>query len=220
MEEELKKKLKSRRAIMNAVEKCFKKTEDIYLNYSIEKLNLLSSVQSTMALKMEKYHKLSDEIMELFDEEEDVEGDVEKCMDFEVFVNEKLLTLKQFIKARQREAPPEVSVEVSKTKNVIRLPKIEIKKFSGDPTLWRTFIDSFECAVHENKNLSDIEKMNYLINLLEGEAETTIKGLNLSNDNYKIALKVTWSIFSSLNYNFKKYSTLKNINFIFDLDYF
>ena len=108
MEEELKKKLKSRRAIMNAVEKCFKKTEDIYLNYSIEKLNLLSSVQSTMALKMEKYHKLSDEIMELFDEEEDVEGDVEKCMDFEVFVNEKLLTLKQFIKARQREAPPEV----------------------------------------------------------------------------------------------------------------
>ena len=190
MEEELKKKLKSRRAIMNAVEKCFKKTEDIYLNYSIEKLNLLSSVQSTMALKMEKYHKLSDEIMELFDEEEDVEGDVEKCMDFEVFVNEKLLTLKQFIKARQREAPPEVSVEVSKTKNVIRLPKIEIKKFSGDPTLWRTFIDSFECAVHENKNLSDIEKMNYLINLLEGEAETTIKGLNLSNDNYKIALNM------------------------------
>ena len=76
--------------------------------------------------------------MELFDEEEDVEGDVEKCMDFEVFVNEKLLTLKQFIKARQHEAPPEVSVEVSKTKNVIRLPKIEIKKFSGDPTLWRT----------------------------------------------------------------------------------
>ena len=29
MEEELKKKLKSRRAVMNAVEKCFKKTEDI-----------------------------------------------------------------------------------------------------------------------------------------------------------------------------------------------
>ena len=32
--------------------------------------------------------------------------------------------------------------------------------------------------------------MNYLINLLEGEAETTIKGLNLSNDNYKIALNM------------------------------
>ena len=32
--------------------------------------------------------------------------------------------------------------------------------------------------------------MNYLLNLVEGEAEKTLKGLQLSNNNYKVALEM------------------------------
>jgi len=38
--------------------------------------------------------------------------------------------------------------------------------------------------------MSDVEKMTYLVTLCEGEAEACIQGMVMSNDNYKIALKM------------------------------
>lgn len=86
-------------------------------------------------------------------------------------------------------------VEVSSLKfgsreNTVKLPKIEIKKFHGDPLEWKTFYDSFKSAVDGNIHLSNVEKMNYLVNLLKGNAEVAIKGLPLSNDNYNVCLKM------------------------------
>ena len=74
--------------------------------------------------------------------------------------------------------------------NIVKLPRIELKRFNGDPTCWQTFIDSFESAVDKNEQLTEVEKMNYLINLVQCDAEATVKGLTLSHDNYKIALKL------------------------------
>ena len=74
----------------------------------------------------------------------------------------------------------------SSNPNIVKLPRIELKKFNGDPTCWQTFIDSVESAVDKN----EVEKMNYLINLVQGDAEATVKGLTLSHDNYKIAIKL------------------------------
>ena len=51
----------------------------------------------------------------------------------------------------------------------IKLPKIDFEKFSGDFIEWQTFFDSLEVAVHSNNKLSDIEKMNYLLNYLTGK---------------------------------------------------
>ena len=68
----------------------------------------------------------------------------------------------------------------SNTRNSnIGLPKLNIKKFNGDAMEWQCFYDSFIEAIHININLSDIEEINYLLSLLSGEAETTIKGLQL-----------------------------------------
>lgn len=44
----------------------------------------------------------------------------------------------------------------------VKLPKIDITPFSGDKLKWAEFWDSFECAVHNNKKLSNMEKYNYL----------------------------------------------------------
>ena len=43
-------------------------------------------------------------------------------------------------------------------------------------------------AVHKNKKLSKIEKFNYLKGELGGEALKAISGLQLSNDNYDVAI--------------------------------
>ena len=78
----------------------------------------------------------------------------------------------------------------SSVKHTVKLPKIEIKKFSGDPLNWKTFHDSFKSAVDENSSLNNVEKMNYLLTFLKGEAEATVKGLPLNNENYDIALEM------------------------------
>ena len=51
--------------------------------------------------------------------------------------------------------------------NVVKLPKIEIRKFYGDPLEWKSIYDSFKSAVDENIRLTKVEKMNYLINLFK-----------------------------------------------------
>ena len=64
---------------------------------------------------------------------------------------------------------------------------MELKRFNGDPTNWREFIECFEATIDKNTQISNIEKMNYLTIHLEGEAEAALKGLKLCNDNYETA---------------------------------
>lgn len=62
--------------------------------------------------------------------------------------------------------------------------------FSGNKLKWTEFWDSFECAIHNNKKLSNIEKFNYLKSKVIGEARSAISGLTLSNENYIIAVDI------------------------------
>ena len=49
---------------------------------------------------------------------------------------------------------------------------------------------SYKFAVHDNVNLSKIDKFNYLRSLLEGAASQAIQGLALSGDNYDSAVEI------------------------------
>ena len=72
----------------------------------------------------------------------------------------------------------------------VKLPKLDMTIFSGDKLRWTEFWDSFKCAIHTNKKLSDIEKFNYLKSKVSGEAKSAILGLTLSKENYKIAVEI------------------------------
>ena len=52
------------------------------------------------------------------------------------------------------------------------------------------FWDQFECTVHRNTKLSDIEKFSYLKGKLYGQAQSAISGLTLSNENYDVAVDI------------------------------
>ena len=64
-----------------------------------------------------------------------------------------------------------------------KLPKLVIKKFYGEAHLWQEFWDSFKSSIDDNKNLPTIDKFNYLKNLLESNAYSTIAGLSLTAAN-------------------------------------
>ena len=51
--------------------------------------------------------------------------------------------------------------------STVRLPKLELKHFNGNIMEWTPFWDSYSSSIHENPNLSDIDKFNYLHSLLK-----------------------------------------------------
>jgi hypothetical protein len=48
----------------------------------------------------------------------------------------------------------------------------------------------FESAVHNNASLTNIDKFNYLMSLLEGQALRAINGLAVTEENYQAAIDI------------------------------
>ena len=74
--------------------------------------------------------------------------------------------------------------------NKIKLPKLSIAPFEGSYVKWLTFWDSYESAVHNNPELSDVNKFTYLQPLLQKEAKDSIAGLALTSANYQAAIEI------------------------------
>ena len=72
----------------------------------------------------------------------------------------------------------------------VKLPKITLPRFNGDPVKWTSFWDSYQSAVHANSNLSEVDKFNYLRLLLDSSAHDAIAGLTLSSANYQQAIEI------------------------------
>ena len=71
-----------------------------------------------------------------------------------------------------------------------KLPELTIKKFDGDITTWKGFWDTYESAVHNNEELSDINKFTYLRSLVGHSAKDAIEGLALTSANYEEAVAI------------------------------
>ena len=61
-----------------------------------------------------------------------------------------------------------------------KLPKLTLPKFKGQVTKWGSFWDPYSSAIHDNKEISKIDKFNYLNSLLEGAALRATQGLALT----------------------------------------
>ncbi|XP_024882947.1 uncharacterized protein LOC112461799, partial [Temnothorax curvispinosus] len=66
----------------------------------------------------------------------------------------------------------------------IRLPKIALPQFTGDFDQWPSFIALYNTAIRENRGGSDIEKYQYLLASLSGEALGVVKNLPMTSENY------------------------------------
>lgn len=76
------------------------------------------------------------------------------------------------------------------TSTKVKLPKLVLPHFGGDLLKWPTFWDSYESAVHNNRDLTNVEKFNYLRSLLDHTAYDAIAGLTLSSANYDEAISI------------------------------
>ncbi|XP_050055781.1 LOW QUALITY PROTEIN: uncharacterized protein LOC126549715 [Aphis gossypii] len=72
------------------------------------------------------------------------------------------------------------------TTHNIQLPKIQLPSFDGQIIQWRSFRDTFTSLVHDNSQLSQIQKFHYLLSAVSGSAATTVKSVPLTDANYPI----------------------------------
>ena len=94
----------------------------------------------------------------------------------------KAVKLLSELKKDSAEAGHELRSE-SSTPDKVRLPKLQLPKFSGDVLKWPQFWDSFSVTVDASE-MSDVTKLTYLRSLLTGEASRCVEGMALCAENY------------------------------------
>lgn len=79
----------------------------------------------------------------------------------------------------------------------INLPKLQLTKFSGEQSQWLDFYNVFTTLVHNNKDLTEVEKFQYLKSCLTDEASRLIQSLEVTSKNYNTALDLIVSRFNN-----------------------
>ena len=75
-----------------------------------------------------------------------------------------------------------------KDKLTVKLPKLDSTKFDGNILKRTELWDTFKATIHNNKDLHVVDKFNYLKSQLYGNASEVISGLELTKDNYYVAI--------------------------------
>ena len=92
--------------------------------------------------------------------------------------------------AQPSASSPSASTVAVEAQQTVKLPTLNIPSFSGDVLQWISFWDAFHWSIDSHPTLSDIDKFNYLLTKLSGEARSSVSGLTLSNANYNIAVAI------------------------------
>ena len=87
-------------------------------------------------------------------------------------------------------ALPSNSGSTNREPVAVRLPKLTIPMFGGDPLDWQPFWDSFEAAIHGNSQLNGAQKLSYLRAQLRGSAAQAIAGLSLTSTSYEHSIDI------------------------------
>ncbi|XP_037515421.1 uncharacterized protein LOC119391844 [Rhipicephalus sanguineus] len=87
---------------------------------------------------------------------------------------------------------PETPIEpVQRTHQpAVQLPKVDIMKFDGQPSVWTPFWEQFSQLIHNNGRLTDVDRFNYLRSVLTGDAALAIAGLPATASCYAEALDI------------------------------
>lgn len=94
----------------------------------------------------------------------------------------------------------------------LRLPPIEIPNFHGNVNNWNLFYETFKSTIHNNSDLTNSEKLYYLLGKLKGSAQLVFAGINPTADNYE-------SIWNALvlKYQDKRFLATSILDSIFEM---
>ena len=206
--EELAKKRKVRGGHRSYVKKLIGSTNELVESYTRTKEQKLVLEEKRIALtgKLEKLKELDDEIINILSEDEkDLEAEILEDIEESETLKSEVQTLILMINSSLLNKNPNKEHSVASTSSTqpstssvssstvpitkqVRLPRLEVPKFSGKVHEWQEFWDGFSSAIHENDSLTPVDKFSYLRGLLLEPARSTMQGFALTADNYKAAV--------------------------------
>ena len=83
----------------------------------------------------------------------------------------------------------------------VNLSRLIIEKFDSHSTDWQRLWDQHESAIHNNFQISNVDKFNYLRSYLRRTASDVIKGFSLTNNNYQSATDTLKDCFGKKNHS-------------------
>ena len=199
-DEELKKKKRMRGGHKGYVTTTLEKMQGLLDNFEFSAANQVQRYRIALTEKLDILGALDDEILTLI-AEENIEDEISETGIVRESIHQMIVQIDEALNAVEVENSghtdksishyPSNSNSNSFTENLgagkAKLRKIILKKFHGDPICFTPFWDSFRSAVDDNPCLLDVDKFNYLRNLLEGSAAGAIRGLPLTAENYGAA---------------------------------
>ena len=158
------------------------------------------------------------EILEYL-EEKDIEKDIIESNDFAV--QHRILITRIESKTKQIRTETRQLQETHK-QTTIKLPFLQLKKFGGNPTEWKAFLDAFASAIDNNTDLENVQKLNYLKSYLYGNAAKAIDGFQATNENYEKAAKQLEERFGDrqviVSGHMNKFKEIKSVQNIMDIN--
>ena len=98
--------------------------------------------------------------------------------------------LQKFLQYHSESSVPIEIRRNARWNNGVKLTKIVLGKFGGDPLDWKSFKKTFEAAAHGSDSISNIEKFTYLKRYLDKLALQAIKWFSRANENYTAPLQL------------------------------
>ena len=150
----------------------------------------LTQVKMTLNEKIETIKKLDEQILDLLEKQEDIDGEIKTSSEVTDDLYGGIAVIDDAIRrfeADENSAQAEHAASKQETRPGnprVKLPKLEVRKFNGKISEWTSFWDSFTSAIHSNDSLSNVDKFTYLHGLLDELAKSAIDGFALTSDNY------------------------------------
>jgi len=202
---------KKRGANRHAAKVKIQSSDKVIAEYSSDKECELSSIKLFLIEKLQVIRELDEQIldMSLDMDENDINDEVVSASDTLVSLRQAILRIDECL-GRNGEGLKASSFgrSVSRVESVagsgsgassssivgqggrVKLPKLELPKFSGDVRTYQAWRDSYDSLIHKNESLNDVDKFNYLRSLLGGAALSAISGLAITKDNYNAAIEI------------------------------
>ena len=202
---EFAKKRKIRGGHRGSVKKLLGTTNELIESYEAddEQRNTLAQRKNALEEKIETLRSLDNEILDIVCEgesdDEQIENEIEESEKIRADVQKFILKIEEILKVTPNEGKtsndmqnisPSLPTTIQPQQHSqhihvrAKLPRLEVRKFSGNIPEWQEFWDSFESSIHHNTNLADVDKFSYLRGLLIEPARSTIVGFALTSENY------------------------------------
>ena len=122
----------------------------------------------------------------MIDENELMEH-LKKITEFNMGLKKAKQKLQRFLEYHPENTNPIEIHRDFKRNGGVKLPKITLKNFRGDPLDWKSFKETFEAAMHNDESITNIGKFTDLKTYLDKSFLQAIQRFPLTSENYSEA---------------------------------